>query len=303
MTGDGGHREREARTGESFAFKWERRGSYESPAMQEKSRRWLVERYFGSEEARRAFLAEARGKTVLDAGCGSGYSALLLFGADLSRMTYVGVDLSRAAQVARERFRERGLDGLFLQGSVDRLPFARPFDLIFCEGVLHHTRDTFASLAHLAGLLAPRGAIMFYVYRRKSPLREHADDLIRERLRGMDDQQAWDALLPLTRLGRAIGDLGVRVEVPEDVPLLGIPAGRHDLQRLLYWHVVKMFYDPALTEEEMNHINFDWYRPLYCHRHQPDEVRGWLDTLGLTAERFVAEEAGISVVARRKDGP
>src|SRR5258708_377739 len=52
---------------------------------------------------------------VLDAGCGSGMSALELFGSRLARTRYLGVDISAAVDVAVTRFAERGVPGEFLQ--------------------------------------------------------------------------------------------------------------------------------------------------------------------------------------------
>ena len=48
--------------------------------------------------------------------------------------------------------------------------------------------------------------MLFYVYRRKGPVREFTDDLIRERAAPMTPQDAWEAIVPLTRLGQALGD-------------------------------------------------------------------------------------------------
>ena len=73
----------------------------------------------------------------------------------------------------------------FVQADVLDLPF-RPesFDAIFSEGVLHHTPSTEAAFQALVPLLRPGGELLFYVYRRKAPLREFADDYIRDRDRG-----------------------------------------------------------------------------------------------------------------------
>ena len=142
--------------------------------------------------------------------------------------------------------------------------------------------------------------MLFYVYARKADVREYTDDLIRERLSGMTNEQAWEALRPLTRLGKALGDLGVEVEVPEDIPLLGIKAGRMDLQRFVYWNIVKLFYDPSWSIEEMLHVNFDWFRPLFCQRQTPDEVERWCAEAGLGIERMNVQEAGITVCAVKK---
>jgi arsenite methyltransferase len=89
------------------------------------------------------------------------------------------------------------------------------------------------------------------------------------------------------------------VNVPEDVDLLEIPAGPIDLHRLVYWHVFKAYYDPDLTLDEMNHINYDWYEPRNAHRQSPQELREWCEAGGLEIERERVEEAGITIVARR----
>ena len=106
-------------------------------------------------------------------------------------------------------------------------------------------------------------------------------------------------MLPLSRLGRALGELNVTVDVPEAVELLGIPAGRIDLQRLFYYHVCKAFYRPEMTLDELNHINFDWFAPRNAHRQTPKQVLGWCSELGLAIERERVEPSGITVIARK----
>ena len=85
--------------------------------------------------------------------------------------------------------------------------------------------------------------------------------------------------------------------MPEDVELLGIPKGVYDVQRLVYWHFAKLFWNPTMTFEENNHVNFDWYHPRYAHRHTEDEVRSWFEDCGLEITRFDAQEAGFTVRA------
>ena len=198
------------------------------------------------------------------------------------------------------RFKERGLSGAFLQADITKLPLPdESVDVIFSEGVLHHTDSTEHALSALSRLLRVDGRFLFYVYNKKGPIREFSDDYIRERLQEVSQEKAWDALLPLTRLGEVLGELNIDVDIPEDIDLLQIPAGKIDLQRLFYWHVFKAFYSPGFSVEEMNLINFDWYTPANAHRQTPDDVRSWCDRCGLKIEREVIEEAGITVIARR----
>ena len=50
---------------------------------------------------------------------------------------------------------------------------------------------------------------MSYVYKKKSPIREFSDDFIREKIQNSSFQEAWDQLLPLTKLGKSLGELKI----------------------------------------------------------------------------------------------
>lgn len=289
----------QAQTSTAFGFKWKRRESYDSPQMLAAIRAWLLQRYGEPGEMDWLF-GSGQSPLLLDAGCGSGVSASELFGERLNRVRYIGADISVAAEVAKQRFAERGIAGSFLQCDLMRLPIAPgSLDAIFSEGVLHHTDSTRDAILTLARLLRPGGRFMFYVYNKKSPIREFTDDFIREKLQAMQPDAAWEALMPLTKLGKTLGELAIEVDVPEDVALLGIPKGKIDLQRLFYWHIFKAYYRPEFTLEEMNHVNFDWYAPKNSHRQTPEEVRAWCAEAGLAVERERVEEAGITVIARK----
>jgi len=116
----------------------------------------------------------------------------------------------------------------------------------------------------------------------------------------MSPDEAWRAMEPLTQLGISLGELNVEIDVPRPIELLGIPAGRTSVQRLFYWHVAKAFFHPELTFDEMNHINFDWYAPANAHRQTSEEVRRWCSEAGLEVEHEVLEDAGITVIARKR---
>ena len=56
---------------------------------------------------------------------------------------YLGIDISGAVDVAKVRFEEKNINAEFIQADIGNLPFSKPeFDLIFSEGVLHHTDST-----------------------------------------------------------------------------------------------------------------------------------------------------------------
>ncbi len=291
---------KQMQTSNAFSFKWARRDAYESDTVKKRAREWLVRRYFGSEEQKEEMMSKWAGWKILDAGCGSGFSALLLFGKHLGEMQYWGVDISEAVSVAETRFREMNVKGNFVRADIATMQMEEKFDVIFSEGVIHHTPTPFETFKNLVSHLNPGGLIMFYVYRGKAPIREFSDDMIRERIRHLSDEEAWKELMPLTKLGKLLGDLNIEIELDEDIKLLEIPKGKYNLQRFLYWFFIKAYYAKEYSLEEMNHVNFDWYRPLICFRFTPDELEKWLLELNLKKIRFVVEEAGITVVCRKE---
>lgn len=296
----GGTDEDQLRTEQTFAYKWRRRETYDSERARDVARRWLLDRYgFESREAMQAFFADS--ELSLDAGCGSAFTASLWLSPGWSRGTasWIGLDISDAVDVARERL--QGIERVHLvQADVLDPPFRDGvFGAILSEGVLHHTPSTEAAFHSLVPLLRRNGELLFYVYRLKAPVREFTDDHVRAAISLLPPDEAWEALRSLTELGRALAELHVEVEVP-DVPLLGIEAGRYDVQRLVYWHFAKLFWNDELTFDENLHVNFDWYHPRHAHRHTEAEVRGWCADAGLEVTRFHIEPSGFTVRAIKR---
>ncbi len=291
----------QAQTRDAFGFKWARRETYDSDASRQRVAAWLVERYgYPSIDA---WAAHFDGfQRVLDVGCGSGLSSGTWLASPrwTGRGMWVGVDVSTAVDVARARLGAIG-NTHFVQADALDLPFADGmFDAVFSEGVLHHTPSTRAALLSAARVLATGGELAFYVYRKKGPAREFTDDYVRDALRGLSDEDAWEVMRGFTRLGQALASVRAAVEVPEDVPLLGISAGTHDIQRLVYWNFVKVYWNDALSFEENVHVNFDWFRPVYAHRQTADEVRAWCAEASLEVTRFNEQESGYTVVSRKR---
>ncbi|MFN3656985.1 MAG: class I SAM-dependent methyltransferase [Pseudolabrys sp.] len=289
----------QSQTADVFGYKWNRRGTFDSENARSVMRTWLYERYGKPDEM--PWLKD--GVLVLDVGCGAALSAGELFGERLKTLRYVGTDISNALDVAAEKFRDEGWNGEFLQCDLNALPFrAASCDVVFSEGVLHHTDSTEKAFHTVAKLVKPGGHFLFYVYRKKGPIREFTDDYVRAKLRALPPEKAWDAIVPLTKLGIALGKLKVDITVEEDVDLLGIKAGTYDIQRFFYWNVAKAVYRDDLTLDEMAHVNFDWFAPLNAHRHTEQDVRGWCAAADFTIEREVIQESGITVIARRAEG-
>lgn len=287
-------------TQEAFGFKWQQEDTFSSEASCARMGAWVLEKYLSPQK----WLAELNVEkpVVMDAGCGAGLSGFEYWGPVMDKIHYYGIDISSAVDVAYKRFQEKGYkEGTFLQENLADLPFDKPeFDIIFSEGVLHHSDSTEKTFSHLCRSLKSGGLFMFYVYRKKGPIREFTDDYIRDQLQTLSPEEGWDALKGLTQLGIDLGKLNIEIDIPEEIKVLDIPAGKINLQRLFYWHVFKAFYDPNLSFGEMQHINFDWYAPKNAHRHTVDEIRNWCESNGLEVLHEKEELAGITCVAKKK---
>jgi SAM-dependent methyltransferase len=285
-------------TARSFHDKWHRNPDLAfRQTLTEGSdiQRWILRRNgWDTPEGLAEALADRR--RILDAGCGNGRVTALLARHAPAAGEIVGVDLT-AADVAREN-----LDGLGVAvhsgDLLGDLSFLGEFDLVYCQEVLHHTADPPRAVANLAGLLAPGGELAIYVYRRKAPVREYTDDLVREAIAGMPYEEAMEVSRRIAEVGRQLAALEATVDVPE-IPALGIEAGEYDVQRFVYHFFMKCFWNDEMDAEANAAINYDWYHPQDCSRHTLDEVLGWFADAGLEPVHDHVDPYGITVRGRR----
>jgi len=105
------------------------------------------------------------GKRCLDAGCGGGRASILM--AEAGAAEVVGLDLSQTnVRTCEMRARQRDLTNCrFEPGSLLDVPFEDgAFDVVWSNGVLHHTGDTDASLKEITRTLKPGGWLWLYLY-------------------------------------------------------------------------------------------------------------------------------------------
>jgi SAM-dependent methyltransferase len=159
-------------------------------------------------------------------------------------------------------------------------------DLVIADGVLHHTPNTRAAFEALYRKVAPGGQFFFYLYKKMGAARQFCDAHIRQQFTKLDLEACYEACKSLTELGRELSRLNATITLEKPIPILGIPAGIHDVQRLIYYNFVKCFWNDAFDYETNNMVNFDWYHPHSAWQHTEDEVAGWLKDLGVTNYRF-----------------
>jgi len=280
-------------TQNGFGYKWKRTPNFGVEAGHKAVTLQAYREWFGAQDAD-DFGVHMRGKSLLNAGCGCGRNEFI-WGHLPSHV--VDLDISEAIDVARGNW---GHDSRFqfVQADALRMPFAdESFDVVWSEGVLHHTPSTKEGLRSCTRVLKSGGRILFYVYKVKAPLREFADDYIRARIADMSPADAWSALEPLTKLAKSFSDLKATVTIDEDVDLLGFTAGTYDVQRFMYYNIMKFFWNDSLSFDENVHLNYDWYYPKYCWRHTVAEIRGWLKEFGLREVKIYNADSGIGCIA------
>lgn len=107
------------------------------------------------------------GAHLLEVGCGMG-TDLLQFARGGASCT--GVDLTpRSVEITRHRFDLYNEKGNFMIADGERLPFANEsFDVVYSNGVLHHTPDTAGALHELHRVLKPGGVAKVMLYHKNS---------------------------------------------------------------------------------------------------------------------------------------
>ena len=79
--------------------------------------------------------------------------------------------ISNAIEVAWSRFNKNNINSIFIQCDLNKIPlFDESIDLIFSEGVLHHTDNPFKALMNITKKLKKKGLILFYIYKKKLQL-------------------------------------------------------------------------------------------------------------------------------------
>src|SRR5262245_24674011 len=107
------------------------------------------------------------GASLLEIGCGMG-TDLLQFARGGASCT--GIDLTpRSVEITRHRFALYGQRGSFMISDGERLPFkSNSFDVVYSNGVLHHTPDTEGAVKEVHRVLRPGGVAKVMLYHRNS---------------------------------------------------------------------------------------------------------------------------------------
>ena len=285
------------KTENAFSSKWKiYNKSYHDKKWFNLQQNWFLDRFGWKRLTNFSKFLRTRRK-ILDAGTGIGNSAKLFSSNQESQV--FAIDASDSIDFAYKKYGK--ISNIhFLQADLRRLPFKKGFfDFICSDQVLHHTKNTETSFKYLTKYLAKNGVISIYVYNKKSPMREFADDFIRELTTKMSKRECVEFSKDMTYLGKSLSQLKKKIQIPRDIPILKIKAGTYDVQRFFYWNFLKCFWAEDGNFERSVGVNFDWYFPKYAYRHTPKEVKKWYKDMKIKIIHFKEVESGISVSGKK----
>ena len=245
------------------------------------------------------FSGDLSGKWALDAGCGSGQDAARVAALDA---TVIGVDQSRGVYLAR-RYNLAGPSAErlhWIRADLFDLPI-RPesMDIVYANGVLHHTPDTARAFQSVVQTLKKGGDIVLWVYDRTQYWR-HFETFWRPVLSRLPHpvlsgflhlvNRPWHGIYRYRQwvTGRLNPWAGNHVaEFAFDVL-----SGGHLLYLLTdyHLHLAHRVPDHALR----HHHAFDCYSPRYAFGHDEAELFAWFKEAGVTLTAISPRRTGLT---------
>lgn len=140
-------------------------------------------------------LEDLEGKSVLEAGCGSGQHTRMI--ARRARRV-VAADLETAELAAA---RTRGLSNVrVIRADFVTMRLRPEFDVVLCIGAAHHAADPDAAFRNLASHVRPGGRIVLWVYSEEGNalMRRVVEPFKRAFLRRLPRRALWEASAGLT---------------------------------------------------------------------------------------------------------
>jgi ubiquinone/menaquinone biosynthesis C-methylase UbiE len=213
-----------------------------------------------------AWIGEHKPKTVLDVGCGLGREAAAVQLAIGEDTEVFGIDLNFACLQSGAVYRERKGLHLFI-ASLFAPPFElESFDLVYTQGVIHHTYSTHEAFKSISRFVRRGGRMFVWVY----GLDDH---LIEKGKRGVVRKVLW-RLETMTRPLISRCPAGVRDAI------FGVTSlSVHSAYRLV---PSTRRHGGKWTRSNTEHALRDKFSPRYAFRHSYNELIEWYEDAGFS---------------------
>jgi len=198
---------------------------------------------------------EVQGKSVLDAGCGTGIFSIIFARNRAARV--LGIDISEGsletARSLKKKFNLANAD--FQKQDMLKLPFAdETFDIVWAWGTVHHTTDPLGAVTELNRVLKKGGSLLLAVYTRTKLTFLH--EIIRKTL-VRTPKKCWKVLSKILAF--------------------------------FLWPVVLIFKkrEKSRKGETLEELIMDWYFVPVRHYYYPQEIQSFLEERGFAIEKFL----------------
>jgi ubiquinone/menaquinone biosynthesis C-methylase UbiE len=216
-----------------------------------------IPEYEASEKHWEIFYAaeEVQGKSILDAGCGTGIFSIIFANKGADQVT--GIDISEGslhtAQSLKEKFGLKNAE--FEKQDMLALPFPdRSFDIVWAWGTVHHTTDPFKAIDELIRVLKPSGSILLAIYKRTRLTFIH--EIIRKIL-VRTPRKTWKVLAKILAIFLS--------------PVIFLLKKR----------------EKSRKGEKLEELIIDWYFVPIRHYYKPGEIKNYLEERGFSVEKFL----------------
>jgi len=239
-------------------------------------KKWFLNRFNLDQDS---FQKLIKNKNVIEIGTGSGAFLKNLKTAKKA----IGIDISDTGINIASKIYENDKNIILIKEDLFKYD-GRPlklYDVVIADQMLHHTKNTFKALEKSVNLVKPNGIIMFYVYKKKTSLREFTDSFTRFFTTKMPKKWCMNFAKLTCKLGEVLSKKNLK------------------LQRWIYWNIIKCFWNENFTYENNLRVNFDWYYPKIANRHTIKEVNSWIENLNLKTKSITIGRSGISIRARK----
>jgi len=199
---------------------------------------------------------EVRGKTVLDAGCGTGIFSAIFARNGAGQVT--GIDISPGSLETARRLKDKfGLSNArFERRDMLRLPYPdAAFDIVWAWGTVHHTTNPLGAVTELLRVLKPGGSILLAIYKKTKVTWLH--EAIRKTLI-RTPRGSWNAL--------------AKVMAVFGAPIVALFKKR----------------EKSRKGERLSELILDWYFVPIRHHYTPDEIQAFLEKRGFRIENYLA---------------